>query len=104
MQKLTSPDQLNGPAVLVEFSAEWCQPCKQLEPILNRLDTQLPQVAFYKADVDEHSDLAARFGVRSVPTVFLLKDGEVADQFTGTKHESVIMHMLADAFSLLKTA
>ena len=70
--------------VLVDFSATWCGPCKQLEPIVREIagdyDGRLKVV---KVDIDQAPNTAAKFGVMSVPTVLLIQDGAVKDQVVG---------------------
>ena len=70
--------------VLVDFWATWCGPCKTLGPLLEQLVTEY-KGAFRlgKVDVDKNQQLAAMFGIRSVPTVVLVKDGQIADGFAG---------------------
>ena len=70
--------------VLVDFWATWCEPCKTLGPLLEQLATEY-KGAFRlgKVDVDKNQQLAAMFGIRSVPTVVLVKDGQIADGFAG---------------------
>ena len=70
--------------VLVDFWATWCEPCKTLGPLLEQLAAEY-QGAFRlgKVDVDKNQQLAAMFGIRSVPTVMLVKGGEIADGFAG---------------------
>lgn len=62
---------------LVDFFATWCGPCKMLSPILEELDGEFADVDFVKVDVDDENALAAKFGIMSIPTVYLFKDGEV---------------------------
>lgn len=70
--------------VLVDFWANWCEPCKTLGPLLEQLATEY-NGAFRlgKLDVDAHQQLAAMFGIRSIPTVMLVKDGQILDGFAG---------------------
>ena len=70
--------------VLVDFWATWCEPCKTLGPLLEQLATEY-KGAFRlgNVDVDKNQQLAAMFGIRSVPTVVLVKDGQIADGFAG---------------------
>ena len=64
----------NG-VVLVDFFATWCGPCKMLSPELGKLAEKRSDVTVLKVDVDEHSEIAALFNVRAVPTLILFKDG-----------------------------
>lgn len=69
---------------VVDFSATWCGPCKMLAPVLEQLSEEMAgKVNFYNVDVDDDSDLAAGFGISSVPTVLMLKEGKVVDQSIG---------------------
>ena len=70
--------------VLVDFSATWCGPCKRLEPIVHEIaDSYDGRLKVVKVDVDAARAVAAKFGVMSVPTVVLVKDGDVKDQMIG---------------------
>ncbi|RQH02400.1 thioredoxin [Natrarchaeobius oligotrophus] len=68
--------------VLVDFFADWCGPCKMLEPILADLAEET-DATVAKVDVDQHQPLAAAYGVRGVPTLVLYADGEQVEQHTG---------------------
>ncbi len=71
-------------AVLVDFSATWCGPCKKLEPIVHEIAEQYDgRVKVVKVDVDKAPATAARFGVLSVPMLLLFRDGAVKDQVLG---------------------
>ena len=77
--------------VLVDFWADWCAPCKQLMPVLHQLIESLAgTVNLVTVDTDKEQELATKFGIRSLPTVALFKDGEIVDQFMGIKTESEI--------------
>jgi thioredoxin 1 len=68
--------EASGP-VLVDFWAEWCGPCKAVAPILDELAKELGgQVTIAKVNVDEEQDIAGQFGIRSIPTMILFKDGK----------------------------
>ena len=75
----------NPGTVLVDFTATWCGPCKQLAPIVEDIakDYAGKGVKVGKVDVDENQDLAAQYGVMSVPTLFFFKAGQVRDQYKG---------------------
>ncbi|NGM70702.1 thioredoxin [Natronolimnobius sp. AArcel1] len=68
--------------VLVDFFAEWCGPCKMLEPVLDDL-ARKTEGTIAKVDVDQHPQLASAYGVRGVPTLILYVDGEQVEQHTG---------------------
>jgi len=69
---------------VVDFSATWCGPCRMLAPVLEEISEELAGKAnFYNVDVDDDGALAAGFGISSVPTVLILKNGKVADQSVG---------------------
>jgi thioredoxin 1 len=79
--------------VLVDFSATWCGPCKKLEPVVHEIAGEFEgRLKVVKVDVDQARQTAAKFGVMSVPTVFLFKAGQVKDQHIGLATKG----MLAD--------
>lgn len=69
--------------VLVDFFATWCGPCKMLAPHLDELSAKNPDVKIVKIDVDEETPLAIKYGVASIPTLLLFKDGEKVNQTLG---------------------
>lgn len=71
---------INQDKVLVDFYAEWCGPCKMLTPVLERLRDSFEIV---KVDVDKHFDLAKEYGIMSVPTLIIFKNGKVVKQMIG---------------------
>ena len=81
--------------ILVDFWAEWCGPCKTLGPLLEKVVAAFNgAVRLAKVDVEKEQQLAAMFGVRSIPTVVLLKDGQIADGFAGALPESQLREFL----------
>ena len=77
--------------VLVDFWAEWCGPCRQLGPILEAIDEEMGEsVTIYKMNVDESPETASQFGIRSIPTMFLFKDGKQVDTKVGLNTQSTI--------------
>ncbi len=81
--------------VLVDFWATWCQPCQVLKPLLKRVvESYNGEVHLAYVDTDAEQNLAAQFGIRSLPTVMLIKEGQVIDQFMGAQPESAIRAMI----------
>ncbi len=79
--------EAEGP-VVVDFWAEWCGPCKMIGPSLEDIATELAgKVKIAKLNIDENPELAAQFGVRSIPTLMIFKGGEVADMKVGALPE-----------------
>ncbi len=81
-----------GP-VLVDFWAEWCGPCRMQSRILE--ETALPGVTVFKCNVDENPDLAERFGVQSIPTLIVFRNGEIADKAIGVRSAAELRRMLS---------
>lgn len=81
--------------IIIDFWADWCEPCKQLMPVLEKLAMQYSdQVILAKINCDEQQELAAQFGIRSLPTVAFFKDGQPVDSFGGVKTEGEIREIL----------
>jgi thioredoxin 1 len=77
--------------VVVDFWAEWCGPCKMIAPALEEISAELDgKVKIAKLNIDENPELAAQFGVRSIPTLMLFKGGEVADMKVGAAPKTAL--------------
>ena len=75
--------------VVIDFWAEWCGPCKKISPIVDELATEYEgKVDIYKCDVDENSEVCEKFGIRNIPTLIFLKNGEVVDRHVGSATKS----------------
>ena len=69
--------------VVVDFFATWCGPCKMLAPVFDSLSEELTDVDFVKVDIDQSLELAQKFGITTVPTMMIFKDGKVDDTLVG---------------------
>ncbi|MHB2266921.1 thioredoxin [Aliihoeflea sp. PC F10.4] len=77
--------------VVVDFWAEWCGPCKMIAPALDEIATEMDgKVKIAKINIDENPELAAQFGVRSIPTLMIFKSGEVADMKVGAAPKTAL--------------
>ncbi len=78
-----------GLPLVIDFSATWCGPCKKIAPIIDELAAEYDgRVIIGKCDIDESADLTAQFGIRNVPTVLFIKNGEVVDKHVGAAPKS----------------
>ncbi|GMN88688.1 thioredoxin [Francisella sciaenopsi] len=69
--------------ILVDFYADWCGPCKTLSPILDQLSKDYTGAVIVKVNVDDNQSLAAKFGIRSIPTMIIFKSGQPVEMLTG---------------------
>lgn len=91
----------NNPNIIVDIKAQWCNPCKQLSPIIDELSSEYNgKVTVAKIDADECRDIIVNLGVRNIPTVLFYKDGEIVDKFTGMKPKSQIVEMIEKNYLL----
>ncbi|MDO7252670.1 thioredoxin [Helicobacter cappadocius] len=80
----------NGVA-LVDFWAPWCGPCRMLAPVIDELAEEYEgKVAICKVNTDEQDELSAKYGIRSIPSIIFMKNGEVVDQITGAVSKQVL--------------
>ncbi len=78
--------------VLVDFWADWCMPCKMMAPILNEVaEATEGSATIYKLNVDEQQQVAAQYGIRSIPTMILFKDGKEVERIIGVKSKEAVI-------------
>jgi thioredoxin 1 len=80
--------------VLLDFYADWCGPCRMVSPIVDAIAEEHPEYKVGKVNVDEEGQLATTFGVMSIPSLFVIKNGEVANQAVGARTKAQILDML----------
>ena len=81
--------------VVVDFWAEWCGPCKMIGPSLDEISSEMAgKVKIAKLNIDENPELAAQYGVRSIPTLMIFKGGEVADIKVGALPKTALSHWI----------
>ncbi len=80
--------------VLVDFWASWCGPCRMVSPIVDEIAQERPDVKVVKVNVDQEQELALQFGVMSIPTLVVMKDGKVVNQAVGVRPKEDILDLL----------
>lgn len=80
--------------VLLDFYADWCGPCRMVGPVVSEIADERNDIKVGKINVDEQSELAAKFGVMSIPTLVVIKDGKVVNKAVGARPKDDILDML----------
>ena len=81
--------------LVVDLWAPWCGPCKMLAPVLEEVSNELTNIEFYKINVDENQEAAGEFGVMSIPTLLVMKNGEVLEEKTGYQPKEALVELLS---------
>ena len=80
--------------ILLDFWASWCGPCRMVAPAIEEIANERSDIKFCKVNVDEQPELAGRFGIMSIPTLVVMKDGKVTNQAMGARPKSQILALL----------
>lgn len=80
--------------VLLDFWAEWCGPCRMLSPTVDEIAQERGDIKVGKINVDDEPELAERFGIMSIPTLVIVKDGEIVEQSVGVRPKEDIIEMI----------
>ena len=83
-------------AVVVDFWAEWCGPCKMIAPVLEKIANEQPGISIAKLNIDENPNTARRFDVLSIPTLIVFKDGQPQKRLVGAKGEAQLLQELSE--------
>jgi thioredoxin len=86
--------QLEGKKIMVDFFADWCGPCKQLIPRLEKMEKEYPNISFVKINVDDNMDAALDLGIRSVPTVIVYDGEKLVNRSQGAQPEGFYKDIL----------
>lgn len=79
---------------IVDFYADWCGPCKMMAPVIDKIAEENPELNVAKVNVDESGELAAQYGIMSIPTLIVFKDGKEINRSLGAKNKAAILSLL----------
>ena len=80
--------------VLLDFGAPWCAPCRMVVPVIEEIAGERPDIKVGKINVDEQPELASKFGIMSIPTLVVMKNGKIVQQVSGARPKDAILGML----------
>ncbi len=85
----------SGKPVVIDFWAEWCGPCRMVGPIIEELANEYDgKVVVGKVDVDNNDDVTSKYGIRNIPTILFIKDGEIVDKQVGAAQKSALVEKI----------
>ncbi len=91
----TFDSHVKSGVTVIDFWAPWCGPCKMLAPVIEQISDEYGgRLQICKVNVDDNQNLAARYGIMSIPSVLVFKDGEVVDKMVGSRPKSQIKEMI----------
>ena len=90
----TLEESVNSGVAIIDFYADWCGPCRRVAPIIEEIANEQQSITVCKVNVDENSALASRYGIVSIPTIVILKDGEEVERMVGYRPKEVILEAL----------
>ncbi|MBO4983592.1 MAG: thioredoxin [Clostridia bacterium] len=99
VEKITKNDfetkiKTSEKTVLIDFYAEWCGPCKMVAPIVHEIAEENPDILVVKVDVDDQTPLAIEFGVQSIPTLVVMKNGTISNKAIGYRSKEQILELI----------
>ena len=83
-----------GSPVVIDFWAPWCAPCRMVVPIIEEIASERPDIKVGKINVDEQPELTSKFGIMSIPTLVVMKNGKIVQQVSGVRPKNAILEML----------
>lgn len=91
-------EEIKSKVAVLYFTAAWCAPCRALGPIMNTIASEVGDVVeFLKVDIDDNVEIPEKFGIRAVPTIVVLKNGEEANRFVGLTPKAKITEIITNA-------
>ena len=82
-------------SVFVDFYADWCGPCKMVGPVLEEISKDYADIKFVKVNVDDNPEIAQQYGIMSIPTLLIMKNGEVLEEKTGYQPKEALVELLS---------
>ncbi|MBE6625148.1 MAG: thioredoxin [Ruminococcaceae bacterium] len=80
--------------IVLDFYAEWCGPCKMIAPFIEEIALENPDITVAKVDVDKATDLAIEFGIQSIPTIVVFKDGKISSKAIGYRSKEQLLELI----------
>jgi len=86
--------QIKDKTILIDFWASWCAPCRMMAPVLNELSEEVDKASVGKLNIDEYQSIAAKYNVRSIPTMIIFKGGKEVDRIVGVKSKEYLLKQI----------